>query len=56
MEFIQLLSVGVKMIDQLVDNRQYDLAKNDLTASAPMGNHSIAGAISDHALSRIGCS
>jgi hypothetical protein len=29
-DFIQQISVGVKVVDQLVDNQQYDLAKDDL--------------------------
>jgi methyl coenzyme M reductase subunit C-like uncharacterized protein (methanogenesis marker protein 7) len=29
-EFIQQISVGVKVIDQLVEDRQYDLAKDDI--------------------------
>jgi hypothetical protein len=28
--FIQQISVGVRVIDQLVENRQYDLAMDDL--------------------------
>jgi hypothetical protein len=29
-DFIQQISVGVKVVDQLVDNQQYDLTKDDL--------------------------